>query len=121
MDPESVMLVLALVTLFTILATLLAASLVFSRFWRGSNMKQVMGAQVSEEFFVTARNAGSTWLLTFSWYSSLSGAWIVPTCAFYGNYYGLLGMLYYNITGELHSTPKPVRHHANPLQRRSLP
>jgi Na+/proline symporter len=93
MSPENIMLSLSGATIFILLITLSAASFVYSRLWRESNLNKAMGKKMSEEFFVTARKAGSTWLLTGAFYSGLSGAWLPMTSAYYGATYGVFGIV----------------------------
>jgi hypothetical protein len=96
MEPESVMLGLTCFTLMSMLLTLAAAAFIFTRFWSRSKARRSFQKQAAADFFVTARNAGSSWLLVCAWYTAGGGAWVVPVLGIYGYYYGVLGMLWYS-------------------------
>jgi Na+/proline symporter len=87
------LLFLASETLVLIMLTLCAASMSLTYLWSTSEMFKTLNTRNVELLFVTARHAGSTWLLFWAMYSSTAGAWLIPTAGVIGYLSGLSGLL----------------------------
>jgi Na+/proline symporter len=87
------LLFLAVETLGTVILTLTAASVTLTYLWRRSGSLKAAGTKNFEQLFVTGRNVGDVWLLSWATYSTMAGAWVIPCFGFIGYMYGLSGLL----------------------------
>jgi Na+/proline symporter len=87
------LLFLASETLVLVMLTLCVASTTLTYLWSTSDKFKRIGTKNFEQLFVTARHAGSTWLLFWALYSSMAGAWLVPSAGINGYLFGLSGLV----------------------------
>ncbi|TPX78661.1 hypothetical protein CcCBS67573_g00016 [Chytriomyces confervae] len=75
---------------------------------------------VSADFFITARNSANLWTITWSWFASAMGSWILYTCAFIspGANFGINGLL---IMALFTGLPLPIVAHMGDYVRKRVP
>jgi Na+/proline symporter len=91
------LLVLASETLVLLMLSLCIASMSLTYLWSTSDKFKSLGTKNFEQLFVTARHAGNTWLLFWAMYSSIAGAWLIPTAGVIGYLNGLTGLLAFSL------------------------